>query len=184
MWSRPYLGIMVEGNCWTLFMVVSSHRSKHFASTCKRVWCTLRPLHTLVMKGPIMLSNLVLPLCFYSMQLTNPPRFSLIQIVTCLTSLLGRATWRTSLTVNGITLPAEFMLKFAICECENYASWRISNNKWLVVRSVECKVHYLIPCFHRVYTITLACFWGLWLSDVWLQLLCMQWQGLPAFWYT
>jgi hypothetical protein len=51
--------------------------------------------------------------------------------------LLGRATWSTSLTVNNITLPAEFMLKFAIPECENYASWRISNDKWLVVRSVE-----------------------------------------------
>ena len=42
------------------------------------------------------------------------------------------------LTVNNITLPAEFMLKFAIHECENYyASWRIRNDEWLVVRSVD-----------------------------------------------
>ncbi len=74
------------------------------------------------------------------------------------TALLGGATWSTSLTVNDITLPAEFMLKFAIRECENYASWRISNDKWLVVRSVEREVHSLVPRFHRVYTITLHAF--------------------------
>jgi hypothetical protein len=32
------------------------------------------------------------------------------------TALLGRATWSYSLKVNDITLPAEFMLKFAILE--------------------------------------------------------------------
>jgi hypothetical protein len=73
-------------------------------------------------------------------------------------ALLGRTTWITSHTVNDITLPAEFMLKFAIRECENYASWRISNDKWLVVRSVEREVHSLVPRFHRVYTITLHAF--------------------------
>ena len=30
------------------------------------------------------------------------------------TALLGKATWSSSLTVNDITLPAEFMLKFAL----------------------------------------------------------------------
>jgi hypothetical protein len=34
------------------------------------------------------------------------------------TALLGRATWSTSLAINNISLPAEFMLKFAICEYE------------------------------------------------------------------
>jgi hypothetical protein len=56
--------------------------------------------------------------------------------------------------VNNITPPAVFMQKFGICACENYASCRINNNKWLVVRSVEQEVHSLIPRFHRVYTIT------------------------------
>ncbi len=74
------------------------------------------------------------------------------------TALLGRATWSISLTVNDITLPAELMLKFAICERKNYASWRIRNNMWLVVRSVEQEVHSLIPRFHRVYTITFHAF--------------------------
>ena len=68
MWSRPYLGIMVERNCWTLFVVVSSHTSIVFVSTCEKVWGTLKPLQTLVMKGPIMLSNLVLSECFHIMQ--------------------------------------------------------------------------------------------------------------------
>ena len=75
------------------------------------------------------------------------------------TALLGRATWSTSLTVNDITLPAEFMLKFAIHECENYASWRTRKDRWLVVRSVEREVHSLVPHFHRVvYTVTLHSF--------------------------
>jgi hypothetical protein len=74
------------------------------------------------------------------------------------TALLGRATWSTSLTVNDITLPAEFMLKFAIRECENYASWRTSKDTWLVVRSVEREVHSLVPRFHRVYTVSLHSF--------------------------
>ena len=70
-------------------------------------------------------------------------------------TMLGRATWSASLTVNDLTLPAEFMLKFATSECENYASWRISQNKWLVVRSVERNVRVLIPRFEKVYTISL-----------------------------
>jgi hypothetical protein len=74
------------------------------------------------------------------------------------TALLGRATRSTFLTVKDIILPAQFKSKFAICECENYASWRISNNKWLVVRSVEQEVHSLIPRFHGVFTITLHAF--------------------------
>lgn len=69
-------------------------------------------------------------------------------------ALFGRATWSNSPTVNDVTLPAEFMLNFANDQCENYASWRTSTNKWLVVRSVDRSVHSLIPCFHRVYTIT------------------------------
>jgi hypothetical protein len=118
------------------------------------------------MKGPIMLSNLVFHVCFHStafdksakIQLdTDCNKFDLYRQHLA-TALLGRATWSTSLTINDITLPAEFMLKFAICECENYASWRISNDKWLVVRSVEQEMHSLIPCFHRVYTITLNAF--------------------------
>ena len=43
------------------------------------------------------------------------------------------------------------MLQFALKECKSYASWRY---KWLVVRSVDRDVHSLIPCFHRVYTVT------------------------------
>jgi hypothetical protein len=69
-------------------------------------------------------------------------------------ALFGRATWSNSPTVNDVTLPAEFMLKFAVDECESYASWRTSHYKWLVVRSVDRHVHSLIPCFHRVYTVT------------------------------
>ena len=69
-------------------------------------------------------------------------------------ALFGRATWSNSPTVNDVTLPAEFMLKRAIDECESYASWRTSPYKWLVVRSVDRDVHSLIPCFHRVYTVT------------------------------
>ena len=72
-------------------------------------------------------------------------------------TMLRRATWSTSsLTVNDLTLPAEFMLKFATRECENYASWRISQNKWLVVRSVERNVCALIPRFEKVHTISLV----------------------------
>jgi hypothetical protein len=85
-------------------------------------------------------------------------KFDLYRRHLATTALLGRATWSTSLTVNEITLPTEFILKFAIRECEKYASRRISNDKWLVVRSVEWKVHSLIPRFHRVYTITLHVF--------------------------
>ena len=69
-------------------------------------------------------------------------------------ALFGRATWSNSPTVNDVTLPAEFMLKFAVNECERYASWRTSPYKWLLVRSVDRHVHSLIPCFHRVYTVT------------------------------
>ena len=69
-------------------------------------------------------------------------------------ALLGRATWSSSTTVNEITLPAEYMLKSALQQCENYASWRTSKDKWLVVRSVKREVHSLVPRFHRVYTIT------------------------------
>jgi hypothetical protein len=69
-------------------------------------------------------------------------------------ALFGRATWSNSPTVNDVTLPAEFMLKFALDECESYASWRTSPYKWLLVRSVDRHVHSLIPCFHRVYTVT------------------------------
>jgi hypothetical protein len=69
--------------------------------------------------------------------------------------LLGRAIWSLSQTVNHITLPADYMLKFAVRECESYASWRISKQKWLVIRSVERDAQSLIPRFHRVYTISL-----------------------------
>jgi hypothetical protein len=69
-------------------------------------------------------------------------------------ALFGRATWSNSPTVNDVTLPAEFMLKYALEQCESYASWRTSPYKWLVVRSVDRDVHSLIPCFHRVYTVT------------------------------
>jgi hypothetical protein len=50
------------------------------------------------------------------------------------------------------------MLKFTFHECENYVSWRRSNNKWLVVRSVEREIHSLIPHSDRVYTSTLHAF--------------------------
>ena len=69
-------------------------------------------------------------------------------------ALFGRATWSNSPTVNDITLPAKFMLKFAVDEWESYASWRTSPYKWLLVRSVDRHVHSLIPCFHIVYTVT------------------------------
>ena len=110
-----------------------------------------------------MLSNLVLPVCFHSMQSTNPPKIQLDMDCNKVnlyrrhlaTALLGRATWSTLLTINDITIPAEFILKFAIRECKNYTSWRISKDKWLVVRSVEREVHSLVPHFHGVHTITL-----------------------------
>ena len=163
MWPRTYFRMMVERNCWTLFMVVSSNMSKVFVSTCENVWGTLRPLRTLVMKGPIMLSNLVLSVCFHSMKSakiqldTDCYKFDLY-CQYLVTFLLRRATWSTSFTINDITLAAEFMLKFAIYECENFASWRISNDKWLLVRSVEREVHSLIPRIYRVYTITMHAF--------------------------
>ena len=131
--------MMVEKNCWTSSVVVSSHMSKVTVSTCGRALGTLRPLQTLVMKGPIMLSNLVFHVCFHStafdksakIQLdTDCNKFDLYRQHLA-TALLGRATWSTSLTINDITLPAEFMLKFAIHECEHSSSWRISNNKLL-----------------------------------------------------
>jgi hypothetical protein len=45
-------------------------------------------------------------------------------------ALFGRATWINSPTVNDVTLPAEFMLKFALEQCKSYASWRESPYKW------------------------------------------------------
>ena len=69
-------------------------------------------------------------------------------------ALFGRATWSNSPTVNNVTLPAEFMLKFSIDESEKYASWRTSPYKWLVVRSVDHDVKSaLILSLHRVYTV-------------------------------
>jgi hypothetical protein len=62
-------------------------------------------------------------------------------------ALFGRATWSNSPTVTDLTLPVEFMLKFAL-------DWRASPYKWLVVWSVDRDVNSLIPCFHRVYTVT------------------------------
>jgi hypothetical protein len=44
--------VMMERNCWTLFVVALSHTSKVFVSTCKRISGTLRSLQTLVIKGP------------------------------------------------------------------------------------------------------------------------------------
>jgi hypothetical protein len=42
-------------------------------------------------------------------------------------ALFGRATWsNNSPTVNDVTLPAEFMLKFAVEQCKSYASWSSS----------------------------------------------------------
>jgi hypothetical protein len=70
-------------------------------------------------------------------------------------TMFGTATWSSSLTVNDITLPAEFMLKFAVEECDNYASWRKNPDTWLVVRSVERDLRSLIPRFRRVYTVSL-----------------------------
>ena len=72
-------------------------------------------------------------------------------------ALLGQATWSSSSTVNELTLPAEFMLKSALEECERYASWRTADDKWLVIRSIERSVRSLSPRFHRLYTITLQC---------------------------
>jgi hypothetical protein len=69
-------------------------------------------------------------------------------------ALFGRATWSNSPTINDVTLPAEFMMKFALKQCKSYASWRASPYKWLVVRSVDLDVHSFIPCFHRLYTVT------------------------------
>ena len=68
-------------------------------------------------------------------------------------ALFGRLTWSNSPTVNVVTLPAEFMLKFSIDESEKYASWRTSPYKWLVVWSVDSDMKSLIPSFHRVYTV-------------------------------
>ena len=84
---------------------------------------------------------------------TDSNKFDLYQRYMA-SALFGRATWSNSPTVNDVTLPAEFMLKFALEQCESYASWRASPFKWLVVRSVDRDVHSLIPCFHRVYTVT------------------------------
>jgi hypothetical protein len=84
---------------------------------------------------------------------TDSNKFDLYQRYMA-SALFGRATWSNSPTVNDVTLPAEFMLKFALDQCESYASWRASPFKWLVVRSVDRDVHSLIPCFHRVYTVT------------------------------
>jgi hypothetical protein len=84
---------------------------------------------------------------------TDSNRFDLYQRYMA-SALYGRATWSNSPTVNDITLPAEFMLKSAIDQCERYASWRTSPYQWLVVRSVDRNVHSLIPRFHRVYTVT------------------------------
>ena len=63
------------------------------------------------------------------------------------------ATWSNSPTVNNVTLPAEFILKFSIDESEKYAAWRTSPYKWLVVWSVDRDDKSLIPSFHRVYTV-------------------------------
>jgi hypothetical protein len=49
----------------------------------------LRQLQTLAMNVSIMLSNLVLLVFFYSMRLTNPPRFNVIWILTNLTSFIN-----------------------------------------------------------------------------------------------
>jgi hypothetical protein len=73
-------------------------------------------------------------------------------------TFVAKATWSTSSTVNHLTLPAEFMLNTALFQCESYASWRVANDKWLVVRSVEREVRSLIPRFKRVYTVTLHTF--------------------------
>jgi hypothetical protein len=84
---------------------------------------------------------------------TDSNKFELLQRLMA-NDLFGTATWSNSPTVNELTLPAEHMLKSAVHESEKYASWRTSVGKWLVVRSVERDVHSLIPCFHRVYTVT------------------------------
>lgn len=85
---RPFSAMMVERNCWTSSVVVSFHMSKVIVSTCGRALGTLKPLRTLVMKGPITPSNLVLPVYFHSMQSTNRQKFSWIWIVTSLTSIV------------------------------------------------------------------------------------------------
>jgi hypothetical protein len=69
---------------------------------------------------------------------TDSNKFDLYQRYMA-SALFGRATWSNSPTVNDVTLPAEFMLKFALEQCESYASWRASPFKWLVVRlTVTC----------------------------------------------
>jgi hypothetical protein len=55
-------------------------------------------------------------------------------------TFVAKATWSTLSTVNHLTLPEEFMLNSALIQRESYASWRVANNKWLVVRSVEREV--------------------------------------------
>ena len=76
---------------------------------------------------------------------TDSNRFNLYQQYMA-SALSERATWSNSLIVNDVTLPAEFMLKFAVKECESYyASWRTNPYKWLGVRSVDHDVHSLIP---------------------------------------
>ena len=142
--------------------------SRVFVCTCERVYgSTSKPQQTRDMKGPIMLSNLVRPVSFHSIQLTNLPRFKQTRTVSSLTSAIDSGlahllrkphAWSTSLTVNHLTHPAEFMLNSALIQCASYASWRVATDKWLVVRSVEREVRSLIPRFKRVYTVTLHTF--------------------------
>jgi hypothetical protein len=63
-------------------------------------------------------------------------------------ALFGRATWSNSPTVNDVTLPEEFMLKFAVDKCKSYASWRTSPYKWLVVWSRAFFDPLLPQCVH------------------------------------
>jgi hypothetical protein len=84
---------------------------------------------------------------------TDSNKFDLYQQYMA-SALFGRAMWSNSPTINDVTLPAEFMLKLALESCKTYAAWRANPYKWLVVRSVDCDMHSLIPCFHRVYTVT------------------------------
>ena len=63
-------------------------------------------------------------------------------------------------------------MKFAVCELDNFASFRTNNDKWLHVRSVQQELHSSFPYFHRMCTAT---------SDMWLQVLSLQWYGLPTF---
>jgi hypothetical protein len=71
------------------------HKQRFCFYLQKGVRC-FETLQTLVTKGPIMLSNLVLFICFHSMQLITPSRFSLIWIVTSLTSTVNVA-WKSNL---------------------------------------------------------------------------------------